>query len=173
MRRRSRLELNSLCDRLNPSNLTFIGGVLQYAAAPGELNTVTLTINQNTGTLSINDTNTIINTDAGANALGFGAGGGATVNNGSLATVNSIVVLLGDNNDSLIAREMPKPVTAKGGDGNDSITLIMGPTSREAPETTLLPADLGPTASSVTVATTYSMAAMATTSLMEEPATTP
>lgn len=125
--RQHSLNAERLADRINPASISFINSsdTVRFDGAPGELNNLTVTVATN-GTLQINDNGNLITIDASASGLGFTGGGTSTLSNGNLGLMQKLLFILGDNDDSLVAREIPIRVEALGDEGNDTISIFSG-----------------------------------------------
>ncbi len=114
-----RLEL--LEDRITPSTLDFVGGVLSYTASSGVVNNFTLSLSGSTYTL--NDTGETITLTAAAKAAGYTGSGTNTVTGPNSSALTSITVNLGDLADTANIRSTAKPTLVNTGDGNDTINV--------------------------------------------------
>lgn len=121
------LSVERLHDRVNPSTISFINSTdtLRFDGAPNEINTLTMSVST-AGTLTILDSGNVITVDSSASGLGFTGGGTSTLSNGNLALISRLFVLLGDNNDTFLAAEIPVQVDADGEEGDDTLTLRTG-----------------------------------------------
>ena len=114
-----RLEL--LEDRITPSTLDFVGGVLSYTASSGIVNNFTLSLSGSTYTL--NDTGETITLTDAAKAAGYTGSGTNTVTGPNSSALTSITVSLGDLADTANIRSTAKPTLVNTGDGNDTINV--------------------------------------------------
>jgi hypothetical protein len=170
-RRRARPALEPLEDRLNPGNLDFsAAGAAAFTANPGELNDITLNLNQATGRYQFTDNGAVI-TVSGA---GSGAGGANDQGAGTNAVtfqasfITSISIDTGDLADFVTVQSTSVPTTvttSATGDANPTVTLgnagslqgIMAPVTignANALSTVVLDDSADPTGRTVTVSDT-------------------
>ena len=158
--------------RIAPATLDVVGGVLTYTAGAGAGNSLTLSISG--ANYVFTDTGETIT--LGAGAVGFSGGGTNTVQ-GPNTSVNSIVALLGDQNDTLTISGLTDPLNADGQTGAaDSIVIggVINPggvLSLDAESLTINAALNSATTATFTADTMAINAAVIANSLVLQPAT--
>ncbi|MEQ1862432.1 MAG: hypothetical protein ABMA13_21145 [Chthoniobacteraceae bacterium] len=112
--------------RIAPATLDLTGGVLTYSdSGPTIFNSLAISINGSNQYVFSDAPNITLTGDA----VGTFTGGGTSTVTGPTSAVNSIIISLGAQNDTLTVSGLADQLAVQDGGGNDTVTFSAGATS--------------------------------------------